>query len=93
MPSTKIRIPRHRAPTHPGQMLQEEFLIPLELSQHELARAIHVSDWRINDLVIRKSRITPNIALRLSDYFGVSAAFWMNLQERWDVYYQSRTHS
>src|SRR5512136_2587337 len=82
-----IRIPTHRAPTHPGEMLLEEFLIPMGLTQRELADAIHVPYQRVNDLVNGRRGMTPNTALRLAKYFGNSPAFWMNLQLRWDLYF------
>lgn len=67
-------------------MLREEFLIPSGLTQRELAEAIHVPYQRINDLVNGRRGITPSSALRLARYFDVSAAFWLNLQLRWDLY-------
>lgn len=81
-----IRIPTHRAPTHPGEMLLEEFVIPLGLTQRELAKAIHVPYQRVNELVNRRRGMTPSTALRPAKLFGVSADFWMNLQLRWDLY-------
>ena len=82
-----IRIPTNRTPTHPGEMLLEEFLTPMELTQRELADAIHVPYQRINDLVNGRRGMTPNTALRLAKYFGNTPAFWMNLQLRWDLYF------
>ena len=82
-----VRIPTHRAPTHPGEMLLEEFLIPLALTQREVAKAIHVPYQRINDLVNGRRGITPSTALRLAKYFEVSPGFWLNLQLRWDLYH------
>jgi antitoxin HigA-1 len=82
-----VRIPTSRSPTHPGEMLLEEFLIPMELTQRELAAAIHVPYQRINDLVNGRRGITPSTALRLAKYFGMSADFWMNVQLRWDLYF------
>jgi antitoxin HigA-1 len=82
-----IRIPTNRSPTHPGEMLLEEFLKPMELSQRQLADAIHVPYQRVNDLVHGRRGMTPNTALRLARYFGNTPAFWMNLQLRWDLYF------
>lgn len=82
-----IRIPTHRAPTHPGEMLLEEFLIPMGLSQRELATAIRVSYQRVNDLVNGRRGMTPDTALRLAKFFGNTPAFWMNFQLRWDLYF------
>ena len=81
-----IRIPKHREPTHPGEMLLEEFLQPMEITQRELATAIHVPYQRINELVNKKRGVTPSTALRLARFFDVSADFWLNLQMRWDLY-------
>lgn len=81
-----MRIPSHREPTHPGEMLREEFLIPMEISQRDLADSIHVPYQRVNELVNRKRGVTPSTALRLSKFFGVSADYWLNLQVRWDLY-------
>lgn len=82
-----IRIPTNRTPTHPGEMLLEEFLSPMKLTQRELADAIHVPYQRINDLINGRRGMTPNTALRLAKYFGNTPAFWMNLQLRWDLYF------
>jgi addiction module HigA family antidote len=82
-----IRIPTNRTPTHPGEMLLEEFLVPMGLTQRELADSIHVPYQRVNDLVNGRRGITSNTALRLAKYFGNTAAFWMNLQLRWDLYF------
>lgn len=81
-----IRIPTHRPPTHPGEMLKEEFLVPMQISQRDLANAIHVPYQRVNELVNQKRGVTPSTALRLAKFFGVSADFWLNLQVRWDLY-------
>lgn len=81
-----VRIPTNRQPTHPGDMLVEEFLNPMQITQRELADAIHVPYQRINELVNQKRGITPSTALRLARFFGVSADFWLNLQVRWDLY-------
>ncbi|MER2531365.1 MAG: HigA family addiction module antitoxin [Candidatus Competibacter sp.] len=72
-----VRIPTHRAPTHPGDM---------NISQRDLADAIHVPYQRVNELVNQKRGITPSTALRLAKFFGVSADFWLNLQVRWDLF-------
>ena len=81
-----VRIPTNRAPTHPGEMLKEEFLIPMQITQRELADSIRVPYQRINELVNQKRGVTPSTALRLARFFGVSADFWLNLQVRWDLY-------
>ena len=81
-----IRVPTHREPTHPGEMLLEEFLNPMEITQRELAMAIHVPYQRVNELVNKRRGVTPSTALRLATVFGTSPDFWMNLQLRWDLY-------
>jgi antitoxin HigA-1 len=82
-----VRIPTEREPTHPGEMLLEEFLIPSGLTQRELADAIHVPYQRINEIVNARRGVTPHTALRLAKFFGMSPSFWMNLQLRWDLYH------
>lgn len=82
-----IHIPTNRVPTHPGEMLLEEFLNPLGLTQCELAAAIRVPYQRVNELVNGRRGITPSTALRLAKYFDVSPGFWLNLQLRWDLYH------
>lgn len=81
-----VRVPTDRLPTHPGEMLMEEFLRPMQISQRDLADAIHVPYQRINELVNGKRGITPSTALRLARFFGMSADFWLNLQVRWDLH-------
>ncbi|MBD1399632.1 HigA family addiction module antitoxin [Pelovirga terrestris] len=81
-----VRIPTNRPPTHPGEMLREEFLLPMSISQKDLAAAIHVPFQRVNELVNQKRGVTPSTALRLAKFFGMSADFWLNLQMRWDLY-------
>jgi addiction module HigA family antidote len=81
-----LRVPRHREPTHPGEMLREEFLKPLGLSQRDLAERIDVPYQRVNELVNRRRGVTPATALRLARVFGTTPGFWMNLQLRWDLH-------
>jgi addiction module HigA family antidote len=72
-------------PIHPGEILLEEFLSPLGISQYRLAKDIGVSPRRINEIVHGKRAITPNSALRLSRFFGLSERFWLNLQAAYDL--------
>ena len=88
-----IRIPTHRAPTHPGEMLLKEFLEPMELTQRDLADGIRVPYQRINELVNGRRGVTPGTALRLAKYFGTSPDFWMNLQQQWDLYFAQKEES
>jgi len=73
------------APIHPGEILLEEFLKPMEISQYRLAKEISVPARRINEIVHGKRSISPDTALRLSRYFGLSERFWLNLQTRYDL--------
>ena len=73
------------APVLPGEILMEEFLKPMEISQYRLAKDINVPARRINEIVQGKRSITPDTALRLSKYFGLSERFWINLQARYDL--------
>jgi antitoxin HigA-1 len=82
-----VRIPTHRVPTHPGEMLLEEFLNPMGLTQRELAEAIGVPYQRVNEIVNGRRGITPSTALRLAQFFGMSTEFWINGQMRWDLYH------
>jgi addiction module HigA family antidote len=71
--------------TTPGEVLSEEFLLPLGISQYRVAKEIGVPSRRINEIVHGQRAITPDTALRLGKYFGVSAQFWLNLQARYDL--------
>ena len=72
-------------PIHPGEILSEEFLTPMKISKYRLAKDIGVPPRRINEIVHGKRAISPDTALRLSRYFGLSERFWMNLQARYDL--------
>src|SRR4030043_232522 len=76
---------RKMAPVHPGEILIEEFLKPLEISQYRLAKDISVPPRRINEIVLGKRSITADTALRLARYFSLSERFWLNLQSRYDL--------
>lgn len=88
-----IRVPTHREPTHPGEMLLEDFLKPMNLSQRDLANGIRVPYQRVNELINGKRGVTPGTALRLAKFFGNTPAFWMNLQLRWDLYHAQQTEA
>ena len=81
-----VRVPTNRTPTHPGEMLREEFLKPMGISQQTLAREIKVPYQRVNELVNGRRGVTPGTALRLSKLFGNTPDYWLNLQLRWDLY-------
>ena len=72
-------------PIHPGEILREEFIVPLGLNAHALAMEIKVPAPRINDIVRKRRAITPDTALRLARYFGTTAQFWLNLQTSYDL--------
>jgi addiction module HigA family antidote len=84
------RLPTERPPTHPGEMLLEEFLRPIGMTQTELADRIAVSYPRVNELVNGKRGVTPDTALRLSRLFGTSPEFWLNGQRNWDLWHALR---
>lgn len=73
------------APVHPGEVLMEEFIEPLAVTQHHVAVAVGVPPRRINEIVHGKRRITADTALRLARYFGTTDRFWLNLQTRYDL--------
>ena len=81
-----VNLPTSRPPTSPGEMLREEFLVPLGLTQQQLADGIGVSYQRVNELINGKRGITTSTALRLAKYFGNSPDFWLNLQRANDLY-------
>jgi addiction module HigA family antidote len=93
MEEVMIRVPTDRTPTHPGEMLLEEFIKPMGLTQRKLAEAIHVPYQRINEIINGKRGMTPSTALRLEKYFGMSASFWLNLQLRWDLYFTQQAEN
>ena len=78
-------IPENRVPTHPGEILQEEFLRPMGLSQVALAHHLGVPVQRINELIKGKRGITPETAWLLADAFGTTPEFWVNLQDAYDL--------
>ena len=84
---TGRRLPSNRPPPHPGEMLLEEFVKPLELTQVKLARCLGVSYPRLNEIIKGKRSITPDTALRLSRVLGMSADFWLGLQQDWDLWH------
>lgn len=77
--------PESMSPIHPGEVLAEEYLTPLGVTQHKLAVDIGVPPRRINEIVHGKRRISADTALRLARYFGTSERFWLNLQGRYDI--------
>ena len=82
----RFGLPSHRAPTHPGEMLLEEFLVPMKVTQAEAARILKVSTNRLNELVKGKRGMTADTALRLSAWLKTTPQFWMHLQVSWDLW-------
>ena len=80
-----MAVRKRLAPIHPGEILLEEFLEPLGISQYRLAKDISVPPRRVNEIVHGKRTITANTALRLARYFGTSERFWLNMQTRFDL--------
>jgi len=78
-------MPRKLPAVHPGEVLLEEFLRPLDISQYQLAKDISVPPRRINEIVLGKRAVTADTALRLARYLGTSERFWLNLQARYDL--------
>ncbi|QQS47916.1 MAG: HigA family addiction module antidote protein [Acidobacteriota bacterium] len=76
---------KKEAPIHPGEILLEEFLRPMSISQYQLAKDINVPARRVNEIVHGKRSITANTAIRLARYFGLSERFWLNLQSSYDL--------
>jgi len=82
---------RRLPPVHPGEILRDEFLKPMDISVYELAKAIKVPRTRANDIVLCRRAITIDTAIRLGRYFGTSSEFWINLQARYDLDVADRT--
>ena len=74
---------------HPGEILLEEFMIPLEITAYKLAKDIDVPQTRISEIIKEKRRITADTAIRLSNYFGNSAKFWLGLQDDYDIEFET----
>ena len=85
------RLPSHQPPTHPGEMVLEEFLKPLGISQSAFAMRLGVSFPRLNEIIRGKRAVTPDTALRLAQVLGMSADFWLGLQQDWDLWHAMRT--
>ena len=90
-PLVRRRLPTERPPTHPGEMLLEEFLKPLGISQSAFAIRLGVSFPRLNEIIRGKRAVTPDTALRLARVTGMSADFWLGLQSDWDLWHALRS--
>jgi len=84
------RLPVQRPPTHPGEMLLEEFIKPLGITQSALAIRLGISFPRLNEITRAKRSVTPDTALRLARVVGMSADFWLGLQQDWDLWHAMR---
>ena len=84
------RLPTKRPPTHPGEMLLEEFLKPLGISQSAFAARLRIPAAHLNEIIRAKRGVTPDVALRLAQVLGVSADFWLGLQQDWDLWRGNR---
>lgn len=85
-------IPTNREPTHPGEMLLEEFLKPMGIKQKQLATHLNWTYAKLNELIHAKRGITPETALDLADAFNMEAEFWMNLQRDWELFKAKSKH-
>ncbi len=85
-------IPKNRPPVHPGEILKEEYLKPLHLSQQKLAKDLGINRVRVNEIVRGKRSITPDMAFRLAKYFNTTPDFWLNLQKNFDMWRVLKTH-
>ena len=90
-PLVRRRLPTHRPPTHPGEMLLEEFLKPLGITQSAFAARLGVSFPRLNEVINRRRSVTTDTALRLARVTGMSADFWLGLQQDWDLWHALRS--
>lgn len=79
-------------PIHPGEILREEYLVPLNLSVNALALRLHVPTSRMNDIVLTRRGVSPDTAMRLARYFGGDAESWLNLQQTYDLKIAERAH-
>lgn len=90
---TARRLPADRPPTHPGEMLLEEFLRPLGISQSAFAVRLGISFPRLNEIIRGKRGVTPDTALRLARVLGMPPEFWLGLQQDWDLWHAMRSKS
>lgn len=91
MDTTKTRLPTHRPPVHPGEILLEEFIRPHGLTVTEAAKRLRIERGRLSEIVNGRRGITPNTALRLERLFGPSPAFWLGLQQDYDLWHALRS--
>ena len=87
-----MTLPKNRKPTHPGEMLLEEFIKPMELSQKQLAQHLGWTPARLSEIIHGRRGITADSALALADAFGMEPTFWLNLQLQWDLWHAAQNH-
>ena len=85
-------LPKNRAPTHPGEMLQKEFLEPMGISQKEFAQHLGWTPARLNEIIHAKRGITSDSALSIGDAFKMEPEFWLNLQKNWELVHAKQNH-
>jgi addiction module HigA family antidote len=85
-------LPKKRAPTHPGEMLQEEFLKPMGITQTAFAKHLGWSHAKVNEIITGKRGVTPEAALSFADALGTSAELWLNLQRNYDLWWAQQSH-
>jgi addiction module HigA family antidote len=85
-------LPKHRPPTHPGEMLLEEFLRPANITQKQFAEHLNWTYARLNEIINGKRGITAESSLALADALGMEPEFWLNLQKSWDLWHANKTH-
>ena len=88
-----MRLPSNRPPTHPGEMLLEEFLKPHGITQTDLAKRLGISFPRVNEIINGRRGVTPDTAIRLARLFGTTPEFWLNGQLEWDLWHAQRSIS
>lgn len=87
-----MALPKKRKPTHPGEMLLEEFLNPMGLTQKQLAEHLGWTTAKLSEIIKGKRGLTAESALSLADAFGMEAEFWLNLQLNWDLWHAAQEH-
>lgn len=87
-----MTLPKNRKPTHPGEMLLEEFLVPMGLTQKQLADHLNWTSAKLSEIVNARRGLTAESALALADAFGMEAEFWLNLQLGWDLWHATQGH-
>ena len=93
MSESRITTDNKLANIHPGEVLKEEFLVPMNISAYRLAKEINIPQTRISEIIHGKRSITADTAIRFSKFFGTTAEFWLNLQNLYDLEEEERTHA